>query len=93
MAAYSVRILNSYIGEFHPTHILEHTAEHDGVGILFSVDFEKVFDSIEHTFIFVGLESFGLGQQFIQWVKTFLKNAESGVMNNGHSTGYIKKGN
>ena len=40
------------------------------------------------------LESFGFGPQFIQWVRTFLKNAESCVMNNGHSMGYfsLKRG-
>ena len=37
----------------------------------------------------VTLESFGFGPQFIQWVRTFLKNAENCVMNNGHSTGYF----
>ena len=80
-----------YIGESIRlvTDILEYTAEHEEVGVLFSADFEKAFDSIEHTFIFATLESFGFGPQFIQWVRTFLKNAESCVMNNGHSTGYF----
>ena len=59
------------------TDILEYTAEHEEVEILFSSDFEKAFDSIEHTFIFATLESFGFGPQFIQWVRTFLKHAES----------------
>ena len=85
-----------YIGESIRliTDILEYTAEHEEVGILFSADFEKAFDSIEHTFIFATLESFGFSPQFIQWVRTFLKNAESCVMNNGHSTGYfsLKRG-
>ena len=85
-----------YIGESIRlvTDILECTAEHEEVGILFSADFEKAFDSIEHTFIFATLESFVFGPQFIQWIRTFLKNAESCVMNNGHSTGYfsLKRG-
>ena len=85
-----------YIGESIRlvTDILEYTAEHEEVRILFSADFEKAFDSIEHTFIFATLESFGFGPQFIQWVRTFLKNAESCVMNNGHSTRYfsLKRG-
>ena len=58
------------------TDILEYTIEHEEVGILFSADFEKAFDSIEHTFIFATLESCGFGPPFIQWVRTFLKNAE-----------------
>ena len=61
----------------------------DVPGVLFSADFEKAFDSVEHNFIFAVLKSFGFGSQFIQWVRTFLKNAESCVLNNGHSTGYF----
>ena len=69
--------------------ILEYNEENDISGILFSVDFEKAFDSIQHAFLFAVLKSFGFGPQFIQWVRTFLNNAESCVMNNGHSTGYL----
>ena len=69
--------------------ILEYTEENDISGILFSADFEKAFDLIELAFLFAVLESFGFGPQFIQWVKTFLNNAESCVINNGHSTGYF----
>ena len=69
--------------------IPEYTEENDISGILFSADFEKAFDSIEQAFLFAVLESFGFGPQFIQWVRTFLNNAESCVMNNGHSTEYF----
>ena len=41
------------------------------------------------TFLFAVLKSFGFGPQFIQWVRTFLNNAESCVVNNGLSTGYF----
>ena len=80
-----------YIGESIRliSDILEYTEENDISGILFSADFEKAFDSIEHAFLFAVLESFGFDPQFIQWVRTFLNNAESCVMNNGHSTGYF----
>ena len=68
--------------------ILEYTDENDMETILFSADFEKAFDSIGHSFIISTLKAFGFGPDFIQWVKTFLKNVESCVMNNGRSTGY-----
>ena len=68
--------------------ILEYTDENDIEAILFSADFEKAFDSIEHSFIISTLKAFGFGPNFIQWVKTFFKNVESCVMNNGRSTGY-----
>ena len=58
-------------------------------GILFAANFEKAFYSVEHTFIFATLQSLGFGPQFIQWVRTIFRNAESCVMNNGHSTGYF----
>ena len=44
--------------------------------ILFSADFEKAFDSADHTFLIATLTEFGFGPDFIQWVKTFLKDCE-----------------
>ena len=38
--------------------MLEYTAENEIEAILFAADFEKAFDSIEHTFIFATLHSF-----------------------------------
>ena len=69
--------------------ILEYTEDHDIDGVLFSADFEKAFDSIEHPFIQATLESFGFGPQFLQWIRVILNNLESCIMNNGHSTGYF----
>ena len=63
---------NRYIGEAN-------RLINDMLAILFSADFEKAFDSIEHTFIFVTLQTFGFGPDFIQWVKTFLYKAERAV--------------
>ena len=69
--------------------ILEYMDENDIEAILFSADFEKAFDSVEHSFIISTLKAFGFGPDFIQWVKTFFKNVESCVMNNGRSTSYF----
>ena len=46
--------------------ILEYTEENSISGILFSADFGKAFDPIEHTFLCAVLKSFGFGPQFIQ---------------------------
>ena len=80
-----------YIGESKRliSDILEYTNENEIEAILFSADFEKAFDSIEHPFLFAVLKSFGFGAHFIQWIRTFFNNAESCVMNNGNSTGYF----
>ena len=70
-----------YIGEsIHLiSNMLEYADENELSGILFSADFEKVFDSIEHPFIFATLQSFGFGPEFIQGLRTSLKGVESCV--------------
>ena len=77
------------------TDLLAYMEENSIGGILFSADFEKAFDSIEHSFIFTTLKSFGFGAQFIQWIRTIFNSTESYVINNHHSTGLfpIGKGN
>ena len=84
-------VKDRYIGE--PIRIvddiLEYTECNQVPGILFSADFEKAFDSIDHTFILVVLEKYGFGPDFINVVKTLFTGAKSCVMNNGHSTGYF----
>ena len=80
-----------YIGESIRliSDILEYTEDHGIDSVLFSADFEKAFDSIEHPFILATLKSFGFGPQFLQWIRVILNNGESCIMNNGHSTGYF----
>ena len=89
-------VSNRFIGEANRliSDMLEYTAENEIEAILFSADFKKAFDSIEHTFTFATLHSFGFGPDFTQRVKTFLYKAESCVMNNDSSTGYfyLKRG-
>ena len=54
----------------------------------------KVFDSVEHNFVFATLKKFGFGDSFIKWVRTFFNGPQSCVMNSGKSTGYfsLKRG-
>ena len=46
--------------------ILEYTDENDMEAISFSADFEKAFDSVEHSFIISTLRASGFGSDFIQ---------------------------
>ena len=89
-------VKSRYIGESVRliTDILEYTDNNGIEAILFSADFEKAFDSIDHTFLFSVLKSYRFGPDFIQWIKTLFNNAESCVMSNGHSTDYfaLKRG-
>ena len=84
-------VKNRYIGESIRVtdDILYHAEQKNLDGILFAADIEKAFDSLEHNFIFATLARFGFGQEIIQWVRTFLRNGSSCVMNNGVSTGYL----
>ena len=66
--------------------ILEYTENNDA---LFSADFEQAFYSVVNKFKFSVLKSFGLGFQFIQWVKPFIESGESYVFNIDHSIGYL----
>ena len=42
---------------------LEYAGKEDLTGIMFSSDFEKAFDSIDHCFMFACLKRFGFGTQ------------------------------
>ena len=85
-------IKDRYIGESIRLvqDIIEYVDREEEEGILFSTDIEKAFDSVNHNSIFATLEKFGFGFEFIQWVKTLLRNGQSCVMNNGKSTRYFK---
>ena len=74
--------------------ILEYTEVEQMEGYMFAADIEKAFDSVDHNLLIAVLKKFGLGHEFIQWVKTLLCDQQSCVMNNGHSTGYfaLKRG-
>ena len=69
--------------------ILEYTDDNNIEAVLFSADFEKAFDSIDHCFLLSVLKSFGFGLDLIQRVRTLFKNSESCVMNNGFFTGHF----
>ena len=55
-----------------------------------TVDIEKAFDSINHSFLMCVLKKFGFGNEFRKWIQIFLKNPESYVINGGKTTPYLK---
>ena len=63
--------------------LLEYDGKEDLTGIMFSSDFEKAFDSIDHCFMFACLKRFGFGTQFVQRVKTLFRSGQSCIMSNG----------
>ena len=55
-------------------------------GTPLAVDFERVFDSLNHTFPLKVLKKYNFGTYFLQWIKTFYTNVSSCVLNNGFTT-------
>ena len=55
-------------------------------GIVFSIDFEKAFDSVEWNFLDICLSKFGFGSTFKSFVKLMYTDIESCVINNGFAS-------
>ena len=51
-----------------------------------TADIEKAFDSVDHNFLFATLKKFGLGPEFISWVRVLIKNKENCITNNGNDS-------
>ena len=49
-------------------------------GIIFTVDIEKAFGSVDHNFLFAVLKKFDFKQTFIAWIKTLLNKTEACIM-------------
>ena len=58
-------------------------------GIALILDFKKAFDSIEWSFLFKALETFGFGNMLVKWIKTFYANPQSCVTINGFATPFF----
>ena len=58
-------------------------------GLLFFIDFEKAFDSLEWDFLEKCLEKFNFGPDFRRWVNIFYNDVQSCVINNGLCSRYF----
>ena len=56
------------------------------LGILVAIDFEKAFDSPDHTYLLKVLEKLNVGTYFLQRIKAFYTDISSFVLNNGFTT-------
>ena len=84
-------VKDRYIGETIRSvfDIMDFTAKKSIPGLMIFIDFEKAFDSVEWDILRYCLESFNFGPNFIHWVKTFYRNIQSCVINNGLSSEYF----
>ena len=69
--------------------IIEMTEEQNIPGLIFFSDFEKAFDSLDHTYMFKCLKHFNFGNSLIRWIKLFYTDAKSCVSNNGHMSNFF----
>ena len=85
-------VKDRYIGETVRSvfNVMDLTLKENYVpGLLIFIDFQKAFDSLEWNFLLSCLEAFKFGPDFIRWVKTFYKNIQSCVINNGLMSDYF----
>ena len=66
--------------------LINHTAARNIPGLL---DFEKVFVSVEWSFIWKTLSSFDFGSSLINWIKLCYRSIERCVLNNGWASSYF----
>ena len=84
-------VKDRYIGETVRSvfDVMDFTLKEKLPGLLIFLDFQKAFDSLEWNFLLSCLEAFNFGLDFIRWVKTFYKNLQSCVINNGLMSEYF----
>ena len=63
--------------------VLEYTKQSGQSGILVTIDFEKVFDSLDHRFLQKVLHTFSFGPSFIQWIRTLVLQQTISVLTGG----------
>ena len=69
--------------------LITYTASKNIPGLLFFLDFEKAFDTLEWSFIRKVLIRYGFGESLINWVNIFYNNIESCILNNGWISNYF----
>ena len=84
-------VKDRYIGETVRSifDIMEFTDNGNIPGILIFIGFKKAFDTVKWHYLFDCLQAFNFGPDLINWVKTFHRNIESCVINNGSSSDYF----
>ena len=54
-----------------------------------TIDIEKAFDSLSHSFLLAYLKKFGFDHDFIRQVKILIESQESCIVNAGTTTSYF----
>ena len=72
--------------------IIDHLEEENEPGIIFSIDFEEAFDTVNWKFLNKCLDFFNFGNSFKKWIKLLQTDISSCIMNHGWSSGFFKLG-
>ena len=84
-------VTNRFIGESDRliSDIIEISGCSSVTGFLVTMDIEKAFDSLDHSFLISVLKKFGFGQNVITCIEILLKDPKSCVINGGTTTQYF----
>ena len=69
--------------------LIDLTNKEDSEAAFIFLDQEKAFDRVNHDFLFRIMEAFGIGQEFIHWIKKIYSNATTKIKINGHLSANI----
>ena len=64
--------------------IIQHASDEEIDSLIVSVDFKKCFDLIEHQAVYGALRFFGIGEKYIQMIRTLYSDAMAVVQNFGY---------
>ena len=67
--------------------VSEHLSIED---FLLTIDIQKVFDFVNHSFLLVVLKAFDFGKDLLHWIEMLITNQNSCVLNGGTTTKYFK---
>ena len=67
--------------------VSEHLSIED---FLLTIDIQKVFDFVNHSFLLAVLKAFDFGKYFLHWIEILITNQNSCVLNGGTTTKYFK---
>ena len=87
----SAYVKNRFIGENGRliSDIIEVAYLFNIEGYIVPMDIEKVFNSLDYTFLIKFLKKYGFEKTFIRWVQTITNKQESCVINGGNTTQYF----
>ena len=70
--------------------VIGYTRDHETPGYILSLDFQKAFDKVDHSFLEKTLKAFGFGQKYIFFIIYSLRHCVARVSNNGRFTADIE---